>query len=180
MVETSLLNNCVAKGGFGPGTILRRIMYGRELHDKKLLNLVHETTKTPREVFGSHCGESQSLLLVEVAMTPPLPLQQAITCATMPIMAAGRRQYWGGGGGGRSAAATFSLAARWWHQDWHCGGGVWLGSAAAARCHWGIAAPATTTAMLPPRAAAVAMKTPAATAMAGAQTINNQLKARKQ
>jgi hypothetical protein len=32
--------------------------------------------------------------------------------------------------------------------------------------------------VLPPRAAAVAMKTPAATAMAGAQTtINNQLKA---
>ncbi len=39
-----------------------------------------------------------------------------------------------------------------------------------------MAAPAATNAVLPPRAAAVAMKTPAATAMTGAQTINNQLK----
>ena len=39
--------------------------------------------------------------------------------------------------------------------------------------------PATTNAVLPPRATAVAMKTPAATAMAGAQIINNQLKTRK-
>ena len=38
-------------------------------------------------------------------------------------------------------------------------------------------AAAVTTAVLPPRAAAVAMKTPASTAMAGAQTINNQLTA---
>jgi hypothetical protein len=36
---------------------------------------------------------------------------------------------------------------------------------------------ATTNAVLLPRATALAMKTPAATAMAGAQTINNQLKA---
>jgi hypothetical protein len=41
-------------------------------------------------------------------------------------------------------------------------------------------APAATNAVLPPRAAAVAMKTPAVTAIAGAQTINNQLKAQKQ
>ncbi len=41
-----------------------------------------------------------------------------------------------------------------------------------------MAVAATITAVLPPGAAAVAMKTPAATAMAGAQTtINNQLKA---
>ena len=41
----------------------------------------------------------------------------------------------------------------------------------------GMAAAAAATAVLPPRAAAVAMKTPAATAMAGAHTtINNQLK----
>jgi hypothetical protein len=42
-----------------------------------------------------------------------------------------------------------------------------------ARRHWGMAAPVATNAVLPPRAAAVAMKTPA-TAMAGAQksTIN--------
>ncbi len=69
----------------------------------------HETTKTPREVFGSHHGESLSLLLVKVPMTHPLSSRQAITSS--------------------------------------------------------------------PRAAAVVMKTPAATAMAGAQTaINNQLK----
>jgi hypothetical protein len=42
-----------------------------------------------------------------------------------------------------------------------------------------MAAPAATNAVLPPVAAAVAMKTQTATAMAGAQTINNQLKARK-
>jgi hypothetical protein len=39
----------------------------------------HETTKTPREVFGSHQGESLSSLLVKVTMTPPLSLRQAIT-----------------------------------------------------------------------------------------------------
>ena len=50
-----------------------------------------------------------------------------------------------------------------------------VGSVTAA----GLAAAAVTTIVLPPRATAVAMKTPAVTAMAGAQTINNQLKARK-
>jgi hypothetical protein len=41
-----------------------------------------------------------------------------------------------------------------------------------------MAAAAVATTMLPPRATAVAMKTPTATAMAGAQTtINHQLKA---
>ena len=39
--------------------------------------------------------------------------------------------------------------------------------------------PAATNTVLPPRAAAVAMKTPVATAMVGAQTINNQLKTRR-
>ncbi len=34
---------------------------------KKLWTFFHETTKTPREVFGSHNGESLSLLLVKVA-----------------------------------------------------------------------------------------------------------------
>ena len=37
-----------------------------------------------------------------------------------------------------------------------------------------MAAPATTNPVLPPLAATMAMKTPAVTAMAGAQTINNQ------
>jgi hypothetical protein len=77
------------------------------------------------------------------------------------------------------------------------GGGVKLGSTVAApsltarqRCSaWqrgctaqrqrGMVAPATTNTVLPPHATVVAMKTPAATAMAGAQTINNQLKAQK-
>ena len=39
-----------------------------------------------------------------------------------------------------------------------------------------IASPAATNAVLPLRAAAVVMKTPAATAMTEAQTINNQIK----
>ncbi len=58
---------------------------------KKLQTFFHETTKTPREVFGSHHGESLNLLLVEVAMTRPLPSGQAITCDAMPSVAAGRR-----------------------------------------------------------------------------------------
>ena len=67
----------------------------------------------------------------------------------------------------------FSLAV------WRC---VKLGSAAVAFGlavwrHWGMAVPAATNAVLPPCTTAVAMKAPAATAMAGAQTINNQLKA---
>ena len=40
-------------------------------------------------------------------------------------------------------------------------------------------APAATNAVLPPHAVVVVMKTPASTAMAGAQKINNQLKTRK-
>ena len=46
---------------------------------KKLRIFFRETTKTPREVFGSHRGESLSLLLVKVTMNPPLSLRQAIT-----------------------------------------------------------------------------------------------------
>jgi hypothetical protein len=42
-----------------------------------------------------------------------------------------------------------------------------------------MAAPAATNAVLPPLATTVAMKTPAATAITGAQTINNQLKGQK-
>ncbi len=72
--------------------------------------------------------------------------------------------------------------------SWQRGGGVKLGSVAAApsltawwRClAWQractatrMAAPAATNAVLPLRAATVAMKTPAATAMVGAQTIKN-------
>ena len=33
---------------------------------KKLRTFFHETTKTPSEVFGSHRGESLSLLLVKL------------------------------------------------------------------------------------------------------------------
>ena len=62
-------------------------------------------------------------------------------------------------------------------QQQHAGGGKQrVGSTTAA----GMAAAAVITAVLPPLAATVAMKTPAAKAMAGAQTtINNQLKAAK-
>ena len=91
-------------------------------------------------------------------------------------------------GSSNSTAAVVAAAARWQHsawqeglqrQAWQRGGGVWLGGAAAAWPHWGMTVPAATNAVLPLRAAAVAMKTPAVTAMTGAQTINNQLKARK-
>jgi hypothetical protein len=65
-----------------------------------------------------------------------------------------------------SAAAVPSLTARRRRLDWQRG--------CTARCHWGMAASAATNAVLPPRAAAMAMKTLAATAMAGVQksTIN--------
>ena len=54
------------------------------------------------------------------------------------------------------------------------GGGQRIGRGTRA----GITTAAATTAVLPLRTATVAMKTPAATAMAGAQTtVNNQLKA---
>ena len=141
-------------------------MMQKNFRPKTLRTFFHEATKTPREVFGSHHGESLSLLLIEVAMTPSLPSQQAITCAAMPS--------------GGSAATTFSLAARQRRQAWQRNGGVRLGSTAAVRRHQGMAAPAATNAVLPPHVAAVAIKTPTATAMARAQTINNQLKALKQ
>jgi hypothetical protein len=81
--------------------------------------------------------------------------------------------YWQRGGGVKlgSAAAVPSLTARRRRSAWQCG--------CTARRHRGMAAPATTNALLPPRAAAVAMKTPAATVIVGAQTINNQLKGQK-
>jgi hypothetical protein len=99
---------------------------------------------------------------------------------------------WQQGGGNSAAAAVVAVAV--WRQcsAWQRGGGVKLVSAAAASSlaaglriaasllhHWDMAALAATNAVLPPRAAAVVMKTPAATAMAGAQTINNQLKTQK-
>ncbi len=82
--------------------------------------------------------------------------------------------------------------------SWQRSGGIKLGSAAVAlsltaqrqrlawqgsctaRCDQGMVAPAANSAVLPLHAATVAMKTPAGTAIAGAQTINNQLKAWKQ
>jgi len=100
-------------------------------------------------------------------------------------------------GGGNSSTAVVAAAARQQCSAWQHGGGVKLGSAATASSltarwqrqawqrgcallrHSDMAAPAATNAVLPPCAAAAAMKTPAATVMAGAQTINNQLKARK-
>ena len=111
-------------------------------------------------------------------MTPPLQWRQAITCTAMPIVAAGWR-WWQRQCSSNvqlsSATVVLSLAAQRRHLAWQCGR-----RAAAARRHWGMATQATTNAVLQPRTAVVAMKTPAATAMVGAQTINNQLKARKQ
>jgi hypothetical protein len=41
------LNNCVAEGGFGLGTILRRIMYHRKSRNKKYsLNLYHSLARS--------------------------------------------------------------------------------------------------------------------------------------
>ena len=116
-----------------------------------------------REVFGLHLDESLSLLLVEVAMAPPLPLQQAITCAAMPqsgsrAVAIARQRWWRQQRGSNVqlgiAVAASSLAAQRRRQAWQCGG--------ASLCHQDMAAPAATNAMLPPRATVMAMKTPAA------------------
>ena len=140
-------------------------MRQKNFRPKKLRIFFHETTKTPREVFGSHRGESLSSLLVKVAITPPLPSQQAITCSAMPQRG--------------SRAAAIARQRRLW--QWQRGGNVQLGSAAAASSlasglhnaasllhHWDMAALAATNAVLPPCAASVVMKTPAATAMTGA------------
>ncbi len=82
------------------------------------------------------------------------------------------RQHRGEKRGSSAAAGVAAVAAAaCWQRGG--GGGQRVGSATAA----GMAAAVTTT-VLPPRATAVAMKTPTATAMAGAQiTINNQLNA---
>ncbi len=88
-------------------------------------------------------------------------------------------------GGGGSAAAVQRREA-WWRCWQHGGGGagstpVVAGLAAAAEVRWHRSVSGDSRAVgaaLPPRAATVATKTPAAIAMAGAlPTINNQLKA---
>ncbi len=104
------------------------------------------------------------------------------------------------GGGVGSAAAAVAAAARRWRPAWQLGGSAASLAAApqqdaqrqrqlagstvaAATAPWqrgggGHGRGSHLTAVLPPRAAAVAKKTPVATAMAGSQTtINNQLKA---
>ena len=68
--------------------------------------------------------------------------------------------------------AVVAVAAWRWRSAWQHGG-----SAAVAQRHRGMAVAAITTAVLPPRVTAVAIKTPVATAVVGAQSINNQLKA---
>ena len=110
----------------------------------------------------------------------------------------GRQQ---GGGGGQRGSRAVAIARRWWWR-WQRGCGGHFGSLATARRHrWqhcdgkrggsdsgggqrvgsttasGMAAVAAATGVLPPRAAAVAMKSPSVTVMAGAHTtIDNQLK----
>ena len=106
-------------------------MRQKNFRPKKLRIFFHETTKTPREVFGSHRGESLSSLLVKVAITPPLPSQQAITCSAMPqrgsraAAIARQRRLWRWQFGGNvqlgSAAVASSLAARRWRQAWQRG-----------------------------------------------------------
>jgi hypothetical protein len=77
-----------------------------------------------------------------------------------------QRQHRGGSGSGVSS----SLPAVWRQRQWQAARWQRIGSALAA----GMVAEAAATAVLPPRATAVAMKTPVATAMAGAQPDNNQ------
>ncbi len=92
---------------------LSRLSRGKKkFGPKKRWTFFHETTRTPREVFGSHHGKSLSSLLVEVAITPPLPSRQAITCGAMPSVAAGRWRQRGSNVQLGSAAAASSLAAR--------------------------------------------------------------------
>ena len=78
---------------------------------------------------------------------------------------------------GSGDAATAAVIARWRRGSRRGAAGsaaaVATGSESVAQ-HWKTS---TATTVLPPPAATVAMKTLAATAMAGAQTINNQLKA---
>ncbi len=102
---------------------------------------------------------------------------QVATWRRRPASLAARRQRSLGGSGDAAMAAVI---ARW--QRWQRGSrAATAGSAAAAAAgsalvaqHWRASA---ATAVLPQRAAAVAMKTLVATVMAEAQTINNQLKA---
>jgi hypothetical protein len=84
----------------------------------------------------------------------------SINCHIIWLISIKSNIVWWQRGGSMGAAA----AEAWWRQ---------LGSGSLGA----VAAAAATAAALPPRAAAVATKTPVATAMAGAQTINNQLKA---
>ena len=70
----------------------------------------HESTKTPREVFGSHHGESLSSLLVKVTMTPPLSLRQAIAssprAAAVAMKTPAATRMAGAHGGGSNGGGT--------------------------------------------------------------------------
>ncbi len=96
------------------------------------------------------------------------------------VVVAVQRQHGGGGqcgSGVGSAVAAAPAACRQWHRQ-HAGSGQ-LGGCGRSLAHCGVSGGSRAAgAALPPRAATVAMKTPTATAMAGAlPTINNQLKA---
>ncbi len=94
-----------------------------------------------------------------------------------PASLAARRQRGLGGGGDTATAEVIAWRRRWQRVNRLAASGstavATVGSMSAAR-HWRTS---DTTAVLPPHASAVEMKTAAATAMAGAQTINNQLNA---
>jgi hypothetical protein len=113
--------------------------------------------------------------------------------------AAAQQLWWQRGGGGSSAAAgrewrasrqqggnnsTAATITRWWWWWWQCGGGVQLGSAAASQQQRSrsVASSGHGHGNCHNRRAATGCphsgnKDTTATAMVGAQTINNQLKA---
>ena len=74
---------------------------------KKLRTFFHETTKTQREVFGSHHGESLSSLLVKVAAAAAAVAAAGSAAAAHSAMAAARwRQRRGCDSGGNAMSAA--------------------------------------------------------------------------
>jgi hypothetical protein len=65
MVTPVFLNNCVAEGDFGPGTILRRITYHRKSRDEYSLNLYHTYSLAVRGL-EEHRGGYDTFLSTDI------------------------------------------------------------------------------------------------------------------